>query len=161
MIIRPATTSDEAAIKRIIAQYWEADDPFRQSAEKRVEEFLNRNKDDRSNTFRILVSDIVGEVVGIAMYRSAPEHMRRYASTSNPVEFYLSATATKRKKIGTMLRDARIDAAKAAGYTEAVVFGGESHREAWAFYDNSQFDRVADTVVPNGEKGVVWHYVFE
>ena len=161
MQIRPAITSVASAIKKIIAQHWDAEDPFRQSAVKRLEEFLSAGQDQRASSFRVLVADVVGEVVGVAMYRKAPSHLRMYASTENPVEFYLSAVATKRKKIGTMLRDARIEAAKAAGYTEALVFSAESHRESWAFYDNSRFDRVADTVAPNGEKGVVWHYVFE
>jgi L-amino acid N-acyltransferase YncA len=84
--------------------------------------------------------------------------MRQYATTENPVEFYVLASKYEGKGIGTALRNKRIEEAKRLGYTEVIFYSPESHKESWAFHDSSGAERVG-LVSVDGEPGCVWRLV--
>lgn len=82
--------------------------------------------------------------------------MKQYASTEKVIEFYVAAVKCQGKGIGTALRTRRIEDAQKQGYTEAVFFSGETHKDSWTFHDSSDFKRVSPATAPNGEEGYIW-----
>jgi L-amino acid N-acyltransferase YncA len=159
MLLRELKSTDTPAIESIYDLYWTGD--FRANLSKRLKGFIENSPDVIAQGFKYFVAEDNGEIVGVAAFRKLPEHMKEYATTNNPVEFYVSAVKYKGKGIGTALRTKRIEEAKALGYTEALFYSGDTHQDSWAFHDNSDFKRVATTTAPNGEVGQIWRMEFK
>jgi len=113
----------------------------------------------RDKKYRFFVAEENGEVVGIAGLRSAPEHMKVFAKTNNPAEFYVLASKYKGRGIGEALRLKRMEEAKNMGFTEIVLYSPNSHSDSWGFHDRLGFERVGDAVAPDGEPGKIWRTV--
>lgn len=143
-IIRKFQSKDAEQIEKIFDQYWS--DAFREHLSRRLS----------SPGMDWYVAEDRGEIVGVAASRQAPERMRTYAKTDRVIELYVSAAKYKREGIGTALRNTRIDQARKEGFKEAVFFSGETHRDSWAFHDDSDFKRVGDAIAPDGEHGMIW-----
>jgi GNAT superfamily N-acetyltransferase len=158
MNIRPLELRDVPQVESIFDLYWSGE--FRKHLSERLQGYAAQDPLIVDQGFKYLVADENGEVVGVAALRRAPEHMRQYAVTSNPVEFYIIAVKDRGRGVGTVLRNARIEEAKRLGYTEALLFSGEDRKDAWPFHDNSEFTRVASATAPNGEPGHIWQMIF-
>lgn len=154
---RELRVDDVPAIEAIYDLYWH--DDFRERLSQRLQDFINHTDDSVKQGFKYFVAERDGGVVGVAVIRRLPDHMKMYATTNNPAEFYVVAVKYKNQGIGKVLRDTRIKEARKAGYTEALFFSGETHTDSWAFHDNSKFKRVSEAVAPNGEKGYVWQMI--
>lgn len=158
IITRELMKDDIVAVEAIYDLYWHND--FRERLSQRLNDFVNKTEDCINQDFKYFVAERGGEVVGVAVIRKLPEHMKTYATTNNPAEFYVIAVKYKNQGIGKVLRDTRIEEAKKSGYTEVLFFSGETHTDSWVFHDNSEFKRVGETVAPNGEKGYIWQMIF-
>lgn len=152
-IIRELRKEDIEQVQRIFELYW-TDDGFLEKLHNRLKQFVEDSAGLAEQGFKYFVAEENGEVVGIGAMRKAPEKMRKYATTSNPVEFYVLASKYPGRGIGSALRNRRIEEAKKDGYTEIVFFSPDSHQESWAFHDELS-QRVGPTEV-DGEPGVVW-----
>src|SRR3990167_2642791 len=103
MIIRDFKKDDLEAVEEIFAIYWTDPEVLKKLSQKlkmcidQTEEYINKK-------YRFFVAEEKGEVVGIAGFRAAPNHMRLYAKTNNPVEFYVLAAKYKGRGIGKKLR---------------------------------------------------------
>ena len=154
MIIRNAEKKDKRAIEHIFDLYWS--DSFRGNLSQKIDGYLTQSPEIVKQNFEFIVAEQDGEVVGVAAYRDAPEHMKEFTCTENTAEFYVAAVKEKGKGVGTKLRSERINVLKEKGYTEIIFFSGETHKDSWPFHDNSDFVRVGDTIAPNAERGHVW-----
>lgn len=157
-IIRELKREDAKNVGGIFDLYWSGD--FRQNLSKRLNEFVNQTPDSIRQGFKYFVAEENGEVVGVAAFRKLPDHMKQYAQTEKPAEFYVSAVKQKDEGIGTALRVARIEEAKKIGYTEVLFFSGETHKDSWDFHDEG-FERAGIAIAPNGEAGYVWRTVLK
>ncbi len=126
--IRELNNDDLNAVEGILGMYWfgELKDRFL----KRIKDFVEQTPESLEQKYMYFVAEENGEVVGFAGMRKAPEHMKKYATTDNPAEFYISAAKYKGKGIGMALRSARIEEAKKLGFTEAIFFSPESHKDS-------------------------------
>ncbi len=152
-IIRPFQTSDLASVTEIFNLYWK--DDFGRNLEYKLKRYIKNDPLLLEQDFKIFVAEKQGEVVGVAIIRKAPPYMAKYAQTINPAELYVLAVKHQGQGIGTALTDARINEAKKEGFTEVVLFSGETHQDSWKFHD-SHFERVGPGIAPNGEKGYIW-----
>lgn len=158
MHIRPLQKEDVFEVESIFNLYWSGD--FLLNLSKRLHSFVSSEPEVREQQFRFFVATEDGKIVGVAAMRTAPEHMRTYVKTANPAEFYVLAVRERGKGIGTALRSERIAVAKQSGYTEAVFFSGETHKDSWGFHDRSDFKRVGMATAPDGESGYIWRMEF-
>ena len=147
MNIRPLQESDVSQVEAIFDMYWH--DSFRQSLADKIQ--LHFGGQD----FKFFVAVEDEEVIGVAGIRKAPERMMHFAKTTNPAEFYMMAVKERGKGVGKQMAIHILEELKSSGYTEALFFSGESHKETWAFYDKYA-ERVGEDVAPNGERGFVW-----
>jgi predicted N-acetyltransferase YhbS len=152
-IIRPLEPKDIESVEKILDLYWS--DDFRHNLEDKLQKYVKQDPDLAAQNFKFFVAEENGEVVGIAAIRRAPEHMKNYVTTDNPGEFYVAAVKQRGRGIGRALAMRRFDEASQEGYTEVVLFGGETHQDSWAIYDRN-FERVGKATAPNGEKGFIW-----
>lgn len=153
-IIRELKMEDVEAVRGILDLYWDGE--LKERFIQRMIGFLDKTPESIENKYRCFVAEDNGEIVGMAVSRNAPEHMKQYVETNNPVELYLLAVKNKNKGIGSALREKRIEEARMEGYTEAVFYSAESHKNSWGFHDNSDFKRTGPAMAPNGEKGFIW-----
>lgn len=152
--IRELRKEDIDQVQGIFRQYW-TDDEFLEKLNNRLKQFVEDVSEIVEQGFKYYVAEESGEVVGIAAMRKPPEKVKKYATTSNPVEFYVLASKYEGRGIGTALRNRRIEEAKKLGYTEVVFYSPDSHRESWAFHDSSGAERLGPTSVDD-EPGMVW-----
>ena len=155
MIIRDFKKEDLKEVETIFAIYW-TDPKFLKRLSLKLKMAIDNSPEYVQKKYRFFVAEENGEIVGIAGFRSASEYMKRYAKTSNPVEFYVLASKYKNKGIGEALRLKRIKEAKKLGFTEAVLYSPDSHKDSWGFHDRLGFDRVGNALAPDGEPGQIW-----
>jgi L-amino acid N-acyltransferase YncA len=155
MNIRSLQQSDIPEIEAIFKLYW-PDEEFRNNLLKRMKGILEHLEDEESYKFKFFVAENNNEIVGVAGMRMVPDHMKSYVTTSNPAELYIIAAKYKRQGIGTALHNVIINESRNSGYTELVMFSGETHQDAWVFHDNSDFKRAGSVITPNGEAGIIW-----
>ena len=152
--IRELKKEDVPKVEQIFDLYWSGE--FREHLSKRLKDFIESSPDSARQEFKYFVAEENGEVLGVGALRKAPEHMSQYVKTSTPVEFYVLAVKSKGNGVGSALRARRIEEARKLGYTEAVFFSGDTHKDSWKFHDNSDFERVGNATAPNGELGQIW-----
>lgn len=157
MILRDFQKQDQEAVERIFDLYWRGG-PFREHLTNKIEKYFSNDLELTKQKFKFFVAEENGEIVGIAGMRTAPENMRQYSTTPNVAEFYVLAVKYKGKNIGDSLVNKRIEEAKKEGYTEVVIFSGESHKDAWGFHDK-YYSRAGQGIAPNGELGFIWRRV--
>lgn len=156
-IIRELKPEDMEAVESILGLYWDGE--LKERFLKRLKDFVAHTPESIENKYKCFVAEENGEIIGLAVSRIAPEHMRQYIETEKPVEFYLLAVKDKGRGIGTALREKGLEEMKKDGYTEVVFYSAESHKDSWAFHDKSDFKRAGPSVAPNGEKGFIWRIV--
>lgn len=152
--IRELRKEDVDQVQRIFEMYW-TDDGFLEKLKNRLKQFLDSSQEIAEQGFMYFVAEENGEIVGIASMRKPPEKMKIYATTDNPVEFYVLASKYRGRGIGTALRNTRIEAAKRLGYTEVLFYSPESHKESWKFHDSSGGERIYPVSIDD-EPGCVW-----
>lgn len=157
-IIRELKKEDAEAVKGILGLYWDGE--LKERFIQRMMNFLDKTPESIEQKYKYFVAEENGEIVGVGVSRNAPEHMKQYVQTNNPVEFYLLAVKDMNRGIGTALGEKMFGEAKNDGYTEVVFYSAESHKDSWDFYDNSDFKRAGPSVAPNGEKGFIWRRDF-
>lgn len=154
MIIRELNKDDVSAVKDIYELYWSGD--FKDNLINRLRGYVENAPEVIQQSFKYFVAENNGEVIGVAGYRNTPLHMIEFTSTAHPAELYILAVKNKGRGLGKMLVDKVKDELVKSKYTEVVLYSGEAHKESWGFYDHSGFERVAESVAPNGERGQIW-----
>lgn len=150
-IIRNFKKSDIEDIENIYALYWGEDREFLEKLYKRLE-------DESGITY--LVAEENEEILGVSGFRKAPMHMLSFTETSNPAELYILAVKHKGKGVGEVLVKETLSQAKSMGYSEMVLYSGETHKDSWGFYDYLKFKRLGPALAPNGEAGQIWQFKF-
>jgi L-amino acid N-acyltransferase YncA len=158
MTIRDFQKNDLEAAEKIFALHW-TDPEFLKGLSRKLHIFIDQTEESISKKYRFFVAENKDEIVGIAGFRSAPDHMKPYATTANPAEFYVLAAKYKGKGIGKALRLKRIEEARNMGFTEVVFYSPNSHRESWSFHDKMGFERICEAIAPDGEPGQIWRKV--
>jgi ribosomal protein S18 acetylase RimI-like enzyme len=82
--------------------------------------------------------------------------LQEFTHSKNPAELYIIAVKNRGRGIGTLLITEVLKEVAELGYSEIVLYSGETHKESWEFYDNYGFKRVRGALAPDGEKGFVW-----
>ncbi|MCF7843528.1 GNAT family N-acetyltransferase [Candidatus Gracilibacteria bacterium] len=159
MIIRELNKSDISAVKNIYELYWTGD--FKDNLIKRLNGNIENSPDVIQQSFKYFVAENHGEVVGVVGYRNVPQHMIEFTSSDHPAELYIIAVKNKGEGLGKTLIEKVKDGLKEFKYTEVVLYSGETHKESWGFYDHLGFERVKESVAPNGEKGQIWRMILE
>ncbi len=155
MNIRTFQKEDKPQVEEIFAMYWN-DEGFRKRLADKLDIFIENDGIAKEQQYGFYVAEEGDEIVGIAGFRKAPEHMRKYAKTDNPVEFYILGSKYKNKGIGERLRLKRIEESKKRGFTEVVLYSPDSHKDSWSFHDRLGFERVGSDIAPDGEPGMIW-----
>lgn len=155
-LIREMEKSDMNAVAELFAIHWADDRDFQMRLIDRAIGFINQTAEVMDQKFTYFVADNAGDVVGVAGMRNIPDHMRDVTVTDNVCELYILAVKEKSRGVGKALVSQILHTAEAAGYTEIVLYSGETHQDSWGFYDQIGFDRVSESIAPNGEKGMIW-----
>jgi L-amino acid N-acyltransferase YncA len=155
-LIREMGKSDIDTVTELFAIHWADDRDFQMRLIDRAMGFVNQTNEVMDQKFSYFVADNAGDVVGVAGMRKIPDHMCDVTVTDNPCELYILAVKEKGRGVGKALVSKILHTAEAAGYTEMVLYSGETHQDSWGFYDQIGFDRVGESIAPNGEKGMVW-----
>jgi len=158
MVIRNFQKSDLKAVEEIFVLYW-TDSEFLKKLSTKLEMCIGQTKEYIDKKYRFFVAEENGEVVGIVIIRNAPDAMRIYAQTDNPVELYVIAAKYKNRGIGKELRKKAIEEAKHLGFTEMVFYSPDSHKESWNFHDQLNFERVEGVVSFDEEPGRIWRKI--
>jgi L-amino acid N-acyltransferase YncA len=158
MIIRNFKKEDLKAVEEIFAMYW-TDQEFLKKLSQKLNMCIEQTEEYINKKYEFFVAEDNSEIVGIAGLRSAPDHMKLYAKTENPMEFYVLAVKYKNRGIGTALRLKRLEEAKNLGFTEIVFYSPNSHIESWSFHDKMDFERVGKALAPDGEPGQIWRKI--
>lgn len=159
MLIRDFRQEDRVGVEGILVLYWN-DKDFRGKVLDRLDSYIKHDEEWSSKQYRFYVADEKGEIVGIAGFRKAPDHMIQYATTENPAEFYILGSKYKGRGIGEALRLKRLKEAKELGFTEVILYSPDSHKDSWGFHDRLGFERVGSAFAPDGEPGMIWRKVF-
>lgn len=155
MLIRDFRKEDKRQVEDIFLMYW-TDPAFLKKLSAKLDICIDQTKEYFNEAYRFFVVEDEGEIVGVAGMRKAPDHMKEFAKTANPLEFYVLASKYKGKGIGTALRQKRFEEARKLGFTEAVFYSPNSHSSSWAFHDKMNFERVGKAIAPDGEPGQIW-----
>ena len=155
--IRELKKEDVPAVEAIYDLYWH--DSFRDNLTKRLNGFVSGDSDVMDQRFQYFVAEEDGEVVGVVGFRKSPDHMKGFAKTGNPAEFYIMAVRNRGQGLGRLLLARAVETARQAGYTEAILYSGETHQEVWGMYDHLGYERVGPAVAPNGEPGMIWRAI--
>ncbi len=158
LTIRPLEKRDIETVKYIFDLSWK--DEFRNNLADKLKRYFNNDPILDAQKFKFFVAEDNGEVVGVDAIRDLPDHMKQYASTENPAEWYVVAAKEIGKGIGSALMNHKMVLAKNTDYTEIVLFSGETHQDSWKFHD-THFERVGPARVPNGEAGYVWRRILD
>ncbi|MDP2641705.1 MAG: GNAT family N-acetyltransferase [bacterium] len=153
-IIRELRKEDIDQVQQIFEMYW-TDDEFLEKLKNRLKQVVEDSPEIKEQSFKYFVAEESGEIVGIAAMRTPPEKMKKYATTDNPVEFYVLASKYEGRGIGTALRNKRLEEAKRLGYTEVLFYSPESHKESWKFHDSSGGERIYPVSIDD-EPGCIW-----
>ncbi len=153
MIIRNLQAEDIPEVESIYDLYWSGD--FREHISKRLTLFVNHDPEIITQGFTYLIAEEKSKVVGVVGFRKCPSHMKEFARSQNPAEIYILAVKNQGVGIGTVLFENALKEIKHLGYTEIVLFSGESHQESWRFYDHLGLERAGEAISPNGEKGLI------
>jgi len=153
LIIRPLEKRDVEFVGKIFDQYW-ADD-FRNNLSSKLESYFQNDVVLKNQKFKFFVVEENGEIVGVDAIRNLPIHLKEYSSTSNPAELYVVAVKNIGKGVGKVLVSQKFELAKNEGYTEILLFSGETHQDSWKFYDK-YFERLGHAIAPNNEQGYIW-----
>lgn len=145
-------------MEQIFALYW-TDPEFLKKLSDKLDMCVDQTQKYIDKKYRFFVAEENGEIIGIAGLRKAPDHMRLYAKTEKPAEFYVLASKYKGRGIGKALRLKRIEEAKKLGFTEIVLYSPNSHKDSWGFHDKLGFERVGEAIAPDGEPGMIWRRV--
>ncbi len=154
MNIRGLESKDESAVEAIYDLYWSGD--FRQNLTKRLKGFVAADQEVVDQKFVYLIAEEAGEVLGVLAFRRAPDRMREFTMTKDPAELYILAVKKRGQGVGRTLAKGALEEIRKAGYTEIVLYSGETHKDSWDFYDQLGLERVGDAVAPNGENGKIW-----
>lgn len=155
LLIRFIQEKDLQDIKNILSLYWPEED-LQDRFMSRLTGVVTHDPEVVKTNFVCLVAEDNGAVAGFAGFRKAPEHMLQYATTSNTVEGYILATRPKDIGTGEALVKKALEIMKDTGYTEVVLYSGETHKDSWGFYEHLNFENAGPMTAPNGEAGVVW-----
>ncbi|MFA7193808.1 MAG: GNAT family N-acetyltransferase [Candidatus Paceibacterota bacterium] len=155
MNIRKFRNEDKYQVEEIFCMYWN-DEGFRKRLLDKLDIFIENNDESKQKQYGFYVAEENGEIVGVAGFRKAPEHMLKYSKTEKPVEFYILGSKYKNRGIGESLRIKRIEEAKRLGFTEIILYSPDSHKDSWSFHDRLGFERVGPDVAPDGEPGMIW-----
>jgi len=158
MLVRNFKKEDKKQVENIFAMYW-TDQEFLKKLSDKLEMCINQTQEYFDGKYRFFVAEKNGEIVGVAGMRSAPAHMKVYAETDNPVEFYVLASKYKGQGIGKALRLKRMEEAKNLNFTEIVFYSPNSHSDSWKFHDKLGFQRLGEVIAPDGEPGQIWRKV--
>lgn len=158
MIIRNFRKNDLEAVQKIFALYWN-DPVFLKELSQKLEVYINQSKEYLNEKLRFFVAEEKDEVVGVAGFRNAPSYLKAYAKTDNPTELYILAVKYKNKGIGKELKLKRMKEAKNLGFTEAILYSPNSHKESWIFHDKFGFERGPAIIDPDGEPGQIWRKI--
>jgi hypothetical protein len=71
--------TDKRDVEEIFDLYWS--DGFRENLQTKLDGYLANDPVLQGQHFTLVVAENEGEVVGVAAYRIAPEHMRAYCTT--------------------------------------------------------------------------------
>ncbi len=159
ILIRPLQKEDVSAIEEIYNLYWPAQE-FREKLSRRLKEYIVQTADTIEQGFTYFVAGKDNEVAGIAGFRKVPSHMAEFAKTERPAELYILAVKKRGEGVGKALMNKVVEEMKSLEYTEIVFYSGETHKESWGFYAHLGFERVRESVAPDGEKGFVWRMEF-
>jgi N-acetylglutamate synthase-like GNAT family acetyltransferase len=153
-IIRELRAEDVNQVEKIFDLYWK--DAFRERLADKLTKYFQHDSELVDQKMKFFVAEENGEIVGVAGIRRSPGHMQKYVTTGNPGELYVIAVRGRGGGIGEALKSHCLAEAGKEGYTEVVLFSGESHRDAWKFHDK-HFKRLGTAVSPTGgEGGYVW-----
>jgi L-amino acid N-acyltransferase YncA len=155
MIIRTFQKNDLEAVQKIFALYWN-DPVFLKELSQKLEAYINQSKEYLNEQLRFFVAEEKNEVIGITGFRNAPDYLKAYAKTNNPVGLYIIAVKYKHKGIGKELKSKIMEEAKNLGLTEVIVYSPNSHKESWIFHDKFGFERGPAIIDPDGEPGQIW-----
>lgn len=159
LTIRNLKQGDLRAIQEILPLYW-PEENLRVRFMDRLTGIANQDPEIIGSGFVGLVAEENDKVVGVGAFRKAPQHMLDYATPgANTAEGYLLATNPRNSGVGEALVKKALDLMKEAGYTEVVLYNGESHKDSWGFYEHLKFENAGPMAAPNGEVGVVWKMV--
>lgn len=158
IIIRNLEKQDEQSIKSIFALYWH-DQDFLNRLSARLESAINNTEECKKQRLKYLVAEDNDEVVGVIGFRNTPDHMLQFTKTENPAELYILAVKERGKGIGQKLVEEATKQIEDLGYTEIVLYSGETHKDSWGFYDHLGLERVSPATAPNGEPGYIWRKV--
>ncbi len=146
METRKYNSKDKDEVQRIFSTYW-TDKGFLNELEEKLT--------DPSVQFYVAESD--GEVVGIAGFRKAPEHLYAHATTKSPVELYVIASKIQNKGIGNIVGQRIIEEAKKLHFTEIECYSPDTHNASWKFYEKLGFSNRGVINDPDdGFPGVLW-----
>lgn len=159
MIIRQLDKNDASSVNEIYEQYWSGD--FKDNLLKRLSAYTQNSPDIVQQSFKYFVAETDGEVVGVVGYRNAPSHMINFTSTEHPVELYIIAVKNRGQGIGLKLVEKVKTELARTLHKEIVLYSGDTHKESWGFYDHLGFERVEESIAPNGEKGQIWKIILE
>jgi len=153
MIIREFKKEDKVQVEIIFKMYW--NDPVFQK-ELSAELDVSNNSITESDWSRFYVAEENKAIIGVAGFKSAPKYLKKFATTNNPIELYITAVKNKRQGIGEVLRTKRLNDAKKLGFTEALLYSPDTHKDSWAFHDTLGFVRVGTCTAPDGYPGMIW-----
>jgi N-acetylglutamate synthase-like GNAT family acetyltransferase len=146
MKIRNYNKKDKTAVQDIFAKYW---------TDKEFLDELEENLDNDKVYFYVAEKD--NEIVGVAGFREALEHLRVYAETKNPAELYIIASKEKSKGTGNILAQEVIKKAKGLDFTEIECYSPETHNSSWRFYEKLGFTKYGIINDPDdGYPGMLW-----
>lgn len=150
MKIRNYSEKDKTAVQNIFEKYWN---------DKEFLDELTENLGSPEVYFYVAEKD--DEVVGVAGFREAPEHLRAYADTKNPAELYIVASKLQNEGIGSKLVQKVIEDARDASFTEVECYSPETHNSSWKFYEDLGFTKHGIIKDPDdGCPGMLWRKVF-
>jgi len=152
--IRELKEKDLKDAEEIFGLYWEGE--LKDRFVQRAKDFVNRSPQLIEQEYRYFVAEDNGEIVGAVTFRKAPDYIKQYSETDNPAEFYVIAVKYKGRGIGYALRAKCLEEAKKLGFSEALFYSAENHKDSWGFHDNSSFKRVSPASAPNGDPGYIW-----
>ncbi len=155
MNIREFQEKDREAVEKIFALHW-TDPEFLKELSSELHLYVQSNPEGNSLFF---IAEEGEEIIGIAGFKKLPNYLKPYATTNNPVEFYVIAVKEKRKGVGQKLTLKLIEEAKKLRFSEILLYSPHTHSESWNFYEKLGFERVGEITPPDDEIGQLWRII--